>query len=116
MGDLILAINEDDLSTLSLEVLDYADRISEIFDKIDEAMDQLSNHYQGLPAVEIMNHYKELAAYYTIFKENIVTYSDDFVELIKKMREMDKDVTKMVQGFTEDTIKKAKVVEYKGGN
>ena len=45
--NVVAGINEDELSALSLEILDYSDRISEIFDKMDSCMDKLPNYYQG---------------------------------------------------------------------
>lgn len=110
MNDVVAGINEDDLSNLSFEVLDYADRISEIFDKLDACMDRLPNHYQGIPCNDIINLYNELVPYYSIIKENIISYSDDFIELIKKMQENDNYLTKLFQEYTDDTKNKTKSI------
>ncbi len=111
MKDIVAAINEDDLTSLSLEILDYADRISEIFDKIDSCMEKLPNNYQGQSCTEIINYYKELAAFYPIVKENIRSYSDDFITLIKKMESNDKYLVTLFQNYTDETIKKVKSIE-----
>ena len=110
MRDIIAGINEEDLSNLSFEVLDYADRISEIFDKLNACMDRLPNHYQGIPCNDIMNLYNKLVPYYSIIKENIISYSDDFIELIKKMQENDNYLTTLFQEYTDDTKNKIKSI------
>ena len=108
--DVVAGINEDELSLLSLEILDYSDRITEIFDKIDSCMDRLPNYYQGTPCVALMNYYKQLTTYYSIIRDNIVTYSDDLIALIKKMQENDKFLTTLFQNYTDDTKNKMKSI------
>lgn len=110
MKDVVAGINEDELSNLSLEVLDYADRISEIFDKIDAFMDRLPSYYQGESCSALINYYKELTPYYSIIKNNIVSYSDDFIELIRKMQDNDKYLVTLFQNYTDDTINKIKSI------
>lgn len=115
MGNLISGINEDDLSTLSLEVLDYADRISEIFDKIDALVEQLPNNYSGEPCREIIEYYMDLKLNYAKIRQNIISYSEDFVELIKKMQENDKYITTLFQEFTDETKNQIKSINEIGG-
>ena len=110
MKDVAAGINEDELSSLSLEVIDYADRISEIFDKIDSCMEKLPMHYQGQPCSELVNFYNELTPFYSIIKDNIISYSDDFIELIKKMQDNDKYLVTLFQNYTDDTMNKIKSI------
>lgn len=110
MDDVIAGINEDELGNLSLEVIDYADRISEIFDRIDTCMERLPLHYEGTPCTEIMNFYNKLTPFYGIIKNNILSYSDDFIELIRKMQDNDKYLAKLFQTYTDETINKTKSI------
>ena len=110
MRDIVSGINEDELSNLSLEVTDYADRISEIFDKIDSYMDKLPNYYQGTSCSSLIEYYSELSSYYSIIKGNINSYSDDFIELIKKMQENDTYLATLFQNYTDDTINSIKSI------
>lgn len=110
MNDVIAGINEEDLSSLSLEVLDYADRISEIFDKMDTCMNKLPNHYQGSPCKELIDFYNELSTYYPVIKKNIISYSDDFIALIQKMQDNDKYLTTLFQDYTDNTKEKIKSI------
>ncbi len=110
MEDVIAGINEDELSNLSFEVLDYVDRISEIFDKIDACIDKLPNYYQGSACSSLINYYGELTPYYSIIKNNIVSYSNDFIELIKKMKDNDKCLISLFQNYTDETINKIKSI------
>lgn len=108
--NVVAGINEDELSALSLEILDYSDRISEIFDKMDSCMDKLPNYYQGSPCLDLLNYYNELKPYYSVIKNNIVSYSDDLIELIKKMKENDNYLTTLFQNYTDDTKNKIKSI------
>ncbi len=110
MNDAVAGINEDELSSLSLEVLDYADRISEIFDKIDACMNKLPNHYQGSPCSKLIDYYNNLKIYYPVIKNNIISYSDDFIALIKKMQDNDKTLVTLFQNYTDETKNKIKSI------
>ncbi len=103
MKEVIAGIEEGELGALSLEVMDYASRISDIFDRIDACMDKLPSCYQGPPCRKIMDRYRAIQASYPMVKENITSYSDDFITLIKKMRENDKYLAGLYQGLTNDT-------------
>lgn len=111
MKDFVMGIKEDELSSLSIEVLDYSDRISEIFDKIDACVNKLPMHYQGQACSKLINYYCQLAENYLIIKQNFTSYSDDLTTLIKKVRENDKYFASLFQSCTEDTKSKIKSVE-----
>ena len=103
MENVMAGINDEELGSLSLEVMDYASNVSEILDRIDACMDKLSTYYQGTPCRKIMERYREMQLSYQTIKNNIVSYSDDFVTLINKMHENDQYLSGLFQGFTEDT-------------
>ena len=110
MNDLVTGINEDDLSNLSLEVLDYVDRISEIFDRIDSCMERLPIYYKGASCTALMKAYNELKSYYSIIKENITSYSDDLIQLIVKQKENSKYIANLFREYTEETKNKIKSI------
>lgn len=111
MNDIILGVKEYELSNLSLEILDYSDRISAILDKIDAKMDDLSEHYQGDSYKELMNYYSELRSSYSAIKNNIVSYSDDLAALLIKIKENDKTLASLFDEFTVDVKQQIKSVE-----
>ena len=111
MKDVLYGINEDELNNLSLEIIDYADRISEIFDRITDCVDRIHSQYDGEPVNKIISNYQNLAEYYPIIKGNIISYSDDLIELIKKLNENDKYFTTLFQEYTDETINKKKSIE-----
>lgn len=108
--NILEGINEDELSNLSIEILDYVDRISEIFVKLDTCMEKLSSCYNSEACNKILDYYENLRLYYNSIKNNIISYSDDFICLIKKMRENDKYLTKLFNDYTVDTKEKIKSV------
>ncbi len=115
MKEFVTWIKEDELSSLSIEVLDYSDRISEIFDKIDNTISKLPTYYQDSACTKLMSYYHELAENYSVIKQNIVSYSDDLTTLIKKMRENDKYMASLFQNATENTKNKIRSVKEIGG-
>lgn len=102
MDNVVNGINESELCNLSLEILDRADSISLLFDKLDNCMDKLPTCYQGDPCKKLIEHYKELSSNYSTIKNNIVSYSDDLVALIRKMNDEDKKLTSLFNEYTAD--------------
>lgn len=111
MDEPILAINETNLGTLSFEILDYADRIMEIFSKIDTCMDNLSKSYEGESYTALETYYKDLSSNYDAIKNNIISYSDDLVALVRKMSESDAKIASLFEGFSIDTKNKIKSID-----
>ena len=89
-------------------MLDYKERVSRIFDRIDSVMNRLESCFQGPPCNKIMERYQAVQAAYPVAEGNLVSYSDDFITLINRMRENDKYLSGLFQGFTEDKYDKAK--------
>ena len=108
MKDTLLAINDETLGTLSLEVLDYVDDISEIFEEIDKQMSSLSACYQGKSRNLISAYYSDVKKNYSIIKNNIKSYSDDFICLINKMQANDKTAGNKAQDYISDIKNKVR--------
>lgn len=102
MDEVVAGIREGELAALSLEVSDYARRISGIFSKIDGAMMQLKNCYQGEPADKLMERYGEIKSLFPVVKNNISSYSDDLMAIIRKMNAGDKRLTGLFEELTSD--------------
>lgn len=110
MIDAVAGINEEELNSLSLEIIDRKDRISEILEKINACMGRLEDRYQGPPYDKIMQYYEELSASYPTIKENIKSYSDDFQALINKMHENEKLLAGLFQDLTDEVNKQANTI------
>lgn len=106
MDDVIAGIKEWELNELSLEVIRYHDRISSLFEKIDDCFERIQLVYTGEPSDRIASYAKDLHASFFIAKENIKSYADDFTTLIHKMRENDQYLAGLFQEFTAEQIAK----------
>lgn len=103
-------LKETELNSLSVSILDYADRLMELFEKLDAIMENLPQHYKDKACDNLINKYHDLTEYYPIIKNNFVSYSDDLVALIKHTKENYNYYGNLVNIFTEDARKeKAKV-------
>ncbi len=105
-------INEDALASLSVNVLDYSDRIMELFEKIDYQMSRLSKYYDSEACKIIISKYNDLAQNYEIIKNNFCVYSDDLVTLIKKMRDNSRYIASLIDKFKDATEEQAKKINY----
>lgn len=89
--DVLLGIHETRLQELSVEVLDYKDKLSELFDKLDACIDRLPNRYRGKPSEKIMEKYEAIKLNYPNVKASIKNCADDLSFLVLKMQQNDKD-------------------------
>lgn len=108
--NIIGAIREEELGSLSMEVLDYAERIALLFESIDEKFNSVADYYDSESYVKLMESYNEFRKSYAVVKSNIESYSDDFIRLISKMHEGMDDVSLMFEKYTEDRKLKAKEI------
>lgn len=97
------AVNEANMSSLTFEILDYSDRIMEIFSKIDTRMDNLSRYYQGDSYNELANYYNDLKNNYDAITSNIINYSNDLVTLVRKLKETDVKIAFLFESYSADT-------------
>lgn len=103
--DVLLGIHETKLQELSVEVLDYKDKISEIFDKLDACMDRLPNCYRGKPSEKLVEKYDEIKLNFPNVKASIKNCADDLSFLVLKMQQNDKDWATIFQQSSIETHK-----------
>ena len=84
--DFNLAIEENKIETLTLELINIADNLSIIFDQIDEKFDTLQEHLKCEAMGTIKEKYQSLKANYSIIKSNAISYSEDMRILNEKMK------------------------------
>ena len=109
--DIKLAIREDDLADLAMEILTISEDVTDIFSNIDSKMASLKNCYDADGYNQLMAKYRDFKKNYTIVKDNIVSYSDDLIAVINKVRAGDKKIAFMIDNITEDTKDKASKIE-----
>lgn len=105
------AINEEDLDNFILSIMDAADDISTIFEKIDNEVSRLSEYLKSEALKNILNEYNEIKSNYAIIHDNILTYSDDLIDVKNNMKNGIKNITLKVNIFTEELQDKKKEVK-----
>lgn len=108
--DFLGGIKEEELSSLSMEVLDYSERIAEIFGKIDTKFQLIDEYYESPSYVKFKEAYSSFRLNYQVVKNNIVSYSDDLIRLISKMKEGLDEVIVIMDTYTQDRKSKAKEI------
>ncbi len=104
-------INESTFTDLTMDILDYADRINDIFSRIDDNFNLISQCYNSNGCNYFLARYDELKRKYSIIHSNIVSYSEDLTYALQHMQEMDTYFAKKFEVFTNETSKKAKEIE-----
>lgn len=106
--DVFFAINEPELESLSLELIDYADDISSILSKINAKIDTLDLYCDGKAIIELKEKYSNFKVNYSIVKQNINTYSSDLIDLIQKAKTSNKKIVNIIEEGQDDLRVQAK--------
>lgn len=109
--NLMFGINEEGLTSLSLELLDYADEISTILSKINLKIEQLSDNCDGSAINTIKDKYYSFKQNYSAVKYNINSYSNDLIALIQKAKQTDKNMTRIFEEGITDLKQEAKKLD-----
>jgi len=93
MSDVEAAIREDELTELSVSIMETADKISIIFDKIEKEISNLSSYLSCDALSKIVAEYEGLSNNFNIIPKNINTYSEDLISVMNKMRSGMKNIS-----------------------
>lgn len=111
-GDnVILGINEAELSDFAMDILNLSDDVADIFSSIDSKMELLKNYFDGSQYDSLMNSYRSFRKNYGVVKRSIISYSDDLIAVVNKAREGDAKIALMINQISDDISKKAQNVE-----
>lgn len=95
MSNVINQINQDELEQLAIELIDYADDIGDLFNQINQKMSLINSYLSGDSLAQINNNYSFFKNNFKIAKENILSYSNDLIALIQKMKDGQLDLAKL---------------------
>lgn len=95
MPNVINQINQDELEQLAIELIDYADDIGDLFNQINQKMSLINSYLSGDSLAQINNNYSFFKNNFKTAKENILSYSNDLIALIQKMKDGQLDLAKL---------------------
>ena len=101
-------VNVDALGELSMDILDYADRISELFNDIYSKFISLEDYYKSDTFDNLKVKITSLSSNYERIKSNIVSYSDDLIMLTKKVKEDTNYLNTLINDLTASIKEKSK--------
>ena len=99
-------INTEKISALCHEIQDYADKIKNILNQIEDVVDNLEPNFQGDGTKEFKNKFENLKEYFPIIYENITSYIDDFNALSSKYSTNDIEISNVLKINAENTIER----------
>lgn len=108
--EISLWINEENLGSFAMNLLTASEDITEIFSSIDKKMEALKLCFDGKEYDHLMAKYRDFRKNYPVVKNNIVSYSDDLIALINKVRAGDKDIAFIIDKLTKYANEQAKEV------
>ena len=106
------AIREEELSALSMEILDYFEKVADLLDHADKEMNSLPSYFQEASCGVLMEHYHDFRSHYATIKDNIKSYSEELITLMQRMKENDHYLAQMFANYTSE--KKLEATKVKG--
>lgn len=96
----IISLNEKELNTLMLSVIDSSNKIKSIFNKIDGQFDMLKSVYSCTSATALFKKYEDFNDNFKVIVENILSYNEDLRSLKKKYISTLDDLTEKIDKDT----------------
>lgn len=100
-------IKESELKDLAMDIMKIADSINNTLNNFDNRFYDLKPYYEGKAYNDLNQFYSNVRKKYPVVKKNLNTYSDDFIALIRKMREGSIKFEKMFEAYTDDIKKRS---------
>lgn len=85
-------INEERLDSLVLDIYDYAEKVNQILNSIDEIIVKSSGYFKCESADKIRIHYQELEGSGITLKQNILNCANDLVKAKYRYQELNDDI------------------------
>ena len=89
-------VNTNTINTLRHELLDYAEKVSEILNAIELEYDSVKSNIVGPSAEIISNKYLDIANYYETIKSNIASYVTDWGNVVSAYDNQDQELSEIV--------------------
>ena len=110
-SDRLLAINDNEIGELSVNLMDYSDELGDLFSDIDSKMEELAEYFGGSAANDLFAQYKAFKNNYPTIRDNIISYSDDLITLITRFHDGDKEISVQVEKATDEVLQQTKMIE-----
>ena len=105
-----LFIKEKELNEFAMHVLTVSDELNSIFSDITSKMDELKAYYNGNNYDSLISSYNDFKGNYLRVKDGVVSYSDDLIALIDKVRSGDEMIAFTINQIAEDAKKQAEEI------
>lgn len=110
-NDIVIAINEEDLGQFAMDILTLSEDISDLFSSIDTKMNNLKTYFDCEEYQKLMNFYASIHRNYSVVKNSLVSYSDDLIAVINKVKAGDTKLAFMIDEISQLASAKAKEIE-----
>ena len=84
-----IGINETGLKKISLEIINYAERVKKGFNEIEDVFDSSLVTFQGTEKIFLKKYFEDIKTNFSTVYKNILTYSTDMNYIILKYRNLD---------------------------
>lgn len=80
----VIAVNEAELNHLMTDIMDYSSRVRQIFDRIDDLVNESKTYYDSDSATILRNKFNLLKQDFKITVNNLMSYNSDLARLKNK--------------------------------
>lgn len=109
--NIVLGINEGNLSQFAMDIVSLNDTISELFTSIDNKMCELKSVFDCNSYEKLFASYDSFKKNYSVVKKNISSYSNDLIGVVNKVKSGDKHIVFLINEITDIVSDEAKSVE-----
>lgn len=79
--DKTVALNENEINKLILDINDFSIRVRKIFDEVEALVDETSSYYECNCATKYRNSFNTFKTNFPIMVDNMLTYKKDMQNL-----------------------------------
>lgn len=110
-ADVTAVIESEGLSNFCELLLQDADELTTILNEITSKVNELKDYLTSDALVNINSEYDEIKKYYNIIKQNIVSYTEDFIDVKNIIEEGMKVVSVKFENEKEEFLKQSREVK-----
>lgn len=93
----VVGINDAKIDGLVLNIYDYAQRIKDILNNVDDLIYETNNYYNCEEAVKFRNNFESIKDNFAVVTENILSYGDELVRVKNQIYTKDSELASSIK-------------------
>lgn len=98
----VVGINDAKIDSLVLNIYDYAQRIKDILNNVDDLIYETAAYYNCEEAVKFRNDFESVKDNFSVVTENILSYGDELVRVKNQIYMKDSELASSIKKASVD--------------